>query len=78
MERFYPARRGNIPSMSTAALRHPLHAVATEAVHLEHIAEEGESGAALLIVFAAVFVFVLALAAALMAVDFSAASLLGG
>ena len=63
--------------MSTAALRHPLHTVAHEAVHLEHIAEEGESAATLLIVFAAVLVFALALTGVLMAVDFSAAALFG-
>jgi hypothetical protein len=64
--------------MSSAALRHPLHTAAVEAVHLEHIAEEGESAATLLIVFAAVFVFSMVLAAVLMVLDFSAASLLGG
>ena len=62
--------------MSSAALRHPLHTVAAEAVHLEHIAEEGESAATLLIVFAAVFVFALVLATVLIVLDFSAASLL--
>jgi hypothetical protein len=50
--------------MSSEAIRHPLHAVANEAVHLEHIG--------------AVLVFVLVLTGVLMAVDFSAASLLGG
>jgi hypothetical protein len=64
--------------MTAATLRHPLHAAASEAVHLEHIAAEGESAATLLIVFAAVFVFVLVLAALLISVDYLAAALLGG
>jgi hypothetical protein len=64
--------------MSSAALRHPLHTVAEEAVHLEHIVDEGESAATVLIVFAAVFVFAMLLTGVLMVVDFSAASVLGG